>query len=165
MNVCILGFIGKQIIWHHIMTILFVILWRHSMTWQLQCKYIKQPWFEWKSRVDINFNMKDMKMIINISIKILKSQTYRFRFSVPRLCIFNCLMIWKFHCYIKFTKTFHRALSSNFWQPIKWFIRLFLMLRFSEPIKIRAWCVNLVEMHYYGVSKRLQTLNKIILQF
>ena len=39
------------------------------------------------------------------------------------------------------------------------------MLRFSEPIKIRVLCANLVETHYYGVSKRLQTRNKIILQF
>ena len=39
------------------------------------------------------------------------------------------------------------------------------MLRFSEPIKIRVLCANLVEIQYYGVSKRLQTLNKIILKF
>ena len=39
------------------------------------------------------------------------------------------------------------------------------MLRFSEPIKIRVLCANLVEKNYYGVLKRLQTLNKIILQF
>ena len=39
------------------------------------------------------------------------------------------------------------------------------MLRFSEPIKIRVLCANLVEIHNYVVSKRLQTLNKIILQF
>ena len=39
------------------------------------------------------------------------------------------------------------------------------MLKFSEPIEIRVLCANLVETHYYGVSKRLQTLNKIILQF
>ena len=139
MNVYIPGFIGKQIMsWCDITSWQSYLSYCDFTAWQLHCKYIKQPWFEWKFWVDINFNTKDMKMIINISIKILKSQTYRFRFSVPRLRIFNCLMIWKFHCYIKFTKTFHRALSSNFWQPIKWFIRLFLMLRFSEPIKIRA---------------------------
>ena len=39
------------------------------------------------------------------------------------------------------------------------------MLRFSEPIKIRTLCSNLVEIHYNGVSNRLQTLHKIILQF
>ena len=143
------------------------MLWCHSVTilLKLHCKYIKQPWFEWKSQADMNFNMKDMKMIVNISIKILlKSQNYRFRFSMPGLCIFNCLMIWKFHCYIKFITTFQQALSSNFWWPIKRFIRLFLMLRFSEPIKIRVLCANLVEIHYCHVSKRLLTLNKVILQ-
>ena len=142
------------------------MLWCHSMTilLKLHCKYIKQPWFEWKSQVDMNFNMKDMKMIINISIKILKSQNYRFRFSVPRLCIFNCLVIWKFHCYIKFINTFQRAVFKSLITN-KWSIGLLLMLRFSEPIKIRILCANLIEIHNYGVSKRLETLNKIILQF
>ena len=75
-----------------------------------------------KSQVDMNFNMKDMKMIMNISIKTLKSQNYGFRFSVPGLCIFNCLVSWKFHCYILKHSTEHclqifdiqlNGLSSN----------------------------------------------------
>ena len=39
------------------------------------------------------------------------------------------------------------------------------MLRFSEPIKIRVLCSNLVEIHYYGVSKSLQKINQIICIF
>ena len=62
MKVYIPGFIGKQCI----------ILWCHGVTilLKLNCKYFKQPWFEWKSQQDTNFNMKNMKMIIDISIKI-----------------------------------------------------------------------------------------------
>ena len=92
------------------------MLWHHSVTIlpTLNCKYIKQPWFEWKSQLDMNFNMKNMKMIINISTEILKSQKYRCRFSVPVLCIFNCLMIWKFHCYIKFVKTLPESTVFKF---------------------------------------------------
>ena len=39
------------------------------------------------------------------------------------------------------------------------------MLRFLKAIKIRVLCANLVEIHYYDVSKMLETLNEIILQF
>ena len=37
-----------------------VMLWHHSVTisWKLNCKYIKQPWFEWKAELDINFKHK-----------------------------------------------------------------------------------------------------------
>ena len=86
MNVYIPDFIGKQMMSYCDITSMTILL-------KLHCKYIKQPWFEWKSQVDMNFNMKDMKMIINIRIKILKSQSYRFRFSLSGLYIFNCLMI------------------------------------------------------------------------
>ena len=42
---------------------------------------------------------------------------------------------------------------------------ILLMLRFSKAIKSTVLCANLVEIHEYDVSKRLQTLNQIILQF
>ena len=128
---------------------------------KLICKYIEQSWFEWKSQLDVNFNMKNMKIIINISIKIPKCQNYRFRFSVPVLCIFNCLMIWKFQCYVKFVKTLPESTVFNFFLwPIKWCCsRLLLMFRFSKAIKIIVLCANLVEIGYYDVSKRSQSLS------
>ena len=79
MKVYIPGFIGKQMMSRcHSVTILL----------KLNCEYTR-PWLESKSHLDMNFNMKTMTMIINISIETLKSQNYRCRFSVPVLCIFN----------------------------------------------------------------------------
>ena len=39
------------------------------------------------------------------------------------------------------------------------------MLRFSKTIKIRNLCANVVEIHYYDLSKRLETLNYKIFLF
>ena len=76
--------------------------------------FIEPKIFEWNFELDMNFNIENMKMIINICIKILKSQNYRLGFSVAALCIFNCLMIWKFHCYVKFVKTLPKRTVFKF---------------------------------------------------
>ena len=35
------------------------MLWHYGVTIsKLICKYFKQPWFEWKSQLGMNFNMK-----------------------------------------------------------------------------------------------------------
>ena len=39
------------------------------------------------------------------------------------------------------------------------------MLRFLKAIKIKVLCDRLVEIQYYDASKRLKTLNEIMLQF
>ena len=60
----------------------------------------------------------------------------------------------KFLCRLKYKRRFSNLHGCT----LKWFFRL-LMLRFSEPIKIRVLCANLVKIHNYVVSKRSQTLN------
>ena len=76
--------------------------------------FIEPKLFEWNFQLDMNFNIKNMKMIINICIKILKSQSYKLRFPVPALYIFTYLMIWKFHCYLKFVKTLPKRTVLKF---------------------------------------------------
>ena len=100
------------------------MLWRHSVPvlLKLNCKYTKR-WLESKSQLDMNFNMKNMNMIINIIIEMLRSQNYRCRFSVPVLYIFNshdlkvslihqvCWNITREHC----LQTFPVQIPSEAW--------------------------------------------------
>ena len=54
--------------------------------------------------------------------------------------------------------SYQYQIPAGYIAAINWCIRVLLMLRFPNTIKIRVLIANLVEIHCYDASKRLQTL-------